>query len=196
MSGLKDSFQKVVDCIFKTFKSFVVTGDIVLPPRGYNAAAGTVGKVYSSGNISAISSSQYELPGGHGQTYVVNQTIIVAGFSESANNGVKTITAFSGNLITVAETLVIESLGLLITITNGETVYPVEEIIFVDYELSRIDGQIIRRLDKNALFRASEIDVEITEQMIMRFSDGDEWDIVNIIIDPANAMYDIQCRRP
>lgn len=80
--------------------------------------------------------------------------------------------------------------------TGSETLYPISEIIFVDYELSRIDGQIIRRLDKQALFRISEISVEVTDKMILRLASGEEWDIVEAVRDPADALYELQCRRP
>lgn len=80
--------------------------------------------------------------------------------------------------------------------TGSETTYPIDEIILIDYELSRVDGQIIRDLDKMALLRVSEISVAVTDQMILRLSGGDEWDILKVIKDPSNTLYELQCRRP
>lgn len=82
------------------------------------------------------------------------------------------------------------------TTSGDETDYPITEIIFIDYELSRIDGQIIRRLDKQALFKVSEISVPVTDNMILRLSGGDEWDVINVVKDPSNILYEVQCRRP
>ena len=80
--------------------------------------------------------------------------------------------------------------------TGSETLYPVAEIIFIDYEESDIDGQIIRALDKKAIFRVSEVSVTITTQMKLRTASGDDWDIINVDKDPANQNYELQTRRP
>ncbi len=80
--------------------------------------------------------------------------------------------------------------------TGGETLYPIAEIIFIDYEENKIDGQIIRSLDKKALFRVAEISIEITTEMILRLTGGDEWKIINIVKDPSNTLYELQSRRP
>jgi len=79
--------------------------------------------------------------------------------------------------------------------TGTETVYPIAEIIFIDYELSKIDGQIIRKLDKNALFRVSEITPAVTDEMLLRV-DSVDWDIINIEKYPSDVLYNIQVRRP
>lgn len=79
--------------------------------------------------------------------------------------------------------------------TGSETLYPVAEIILLDYQLKQVDGDIIRKLDKQALFRVSEVPVEITEDMVLRLTGGD-WDILDIKKDPANTLYELQIRRP
>ena len=119
---IKKCFVKAVGSIFKTFSEFIVTGDVVQPASGYDAASGDK--------------------------------------------------------------------------TGTETVYPISEIIFVDYKQSRIDGQIIRDLDKEAIFRVSELAVTPTAEMILRLSGGDEWDIIRVKKDPSETIYQIQCRRP
>lgn len=80
--------------------------------------------------------------------------------------------------------------------TGSETTYPISELIFTKYKLSRIDGQIIRALDRNAIFRVSELAVAVTDKMILRLVDGSEWDIISIDKDAAYKTYNLQTRRP
>lgn len=75
--------------------------------------------VYSSSDIEVLSGNIYELPAGHGQTYIVGQYIEVVGFTgSSANNGSKKVIAFLGNQITVENILVAELPGDAVTITG------------------------------------------------------------------------------
>lgn len=80
--------------------------------------------------------------------------------------------------------------------TDSETLYPISEILQIDYEVNKIDGQIIRRKDKRALFRVSEISVNLTNEMILRFSGSDEWDIIDVAVEPSGTLYELQIRRP
>lgn len=89
---------------------------------------------YFSNDIEVTSTSTYELATGHGLTFIPGQSISVAGFTDSANNGVKTVSAFSGDIITVEETLAIEAAGDDITVkwdtlSNGvdKTTFTIED---------------------------------------------------------------------
>jgi len=80
--------------------------------------------------------------------------------------------------------------------TDSETLYPVSEIICCGYDSSRIDGDIIRDKDKEAVLKVSEVPVEITNEMKIRFTGGGEWDILHVEIDPSSTVYFLQLRRP
>ena len=71
---------------------------------------------YGSSDIEVLASNIYELATGHGLTFIIGQTIFVTGFTDSANNGAKTVSAFSGDQITVEETLVVEAAGDPVTV--------------------------------------------------------------------------------
>ncbi len=78
---------------------------------------------FSSNNIAVIAGNIYQLPSGHTQTYQVDQIITAHGFTNASNNGLKTVTNFSGDQITVSETLVIESAGQDVSINQTEPRY-------------------------------------------------------------------------
>lgn len=80
--------------------------------------------------------------------------------------------------------------------TDSETVYSVSEILPHDYERSQVDGDIIREFDKGAILRVSDIAVEITNEMKLRFIGGDAWDVLNVRRDPSDTVYFLQLRRP
>lgn len=84
--------------------------------------------VYSSSDIEVLAGDIYELPSGHGQTYYEDQIIKAEGFTNSENNGVKTVATFSGDRITVRETLVVEAPGAAVTITAYE--YNFENVVW------------------------------------------------------------------
>jgi hypothetical protein len=74
---------------------------------------------YNSSDVSVTAATNlYTLPTGHGLIFVVNQLIEVAGFTEAANNGVKIVASFSGDLLTVQESLTDEAAGDAISISN------------------------------------------------------------------------------
>lgn len=79
---------------------------------------------YRSDDVEVLAGNIYELPSGHGLTFIPGQSIEWSGFTEAANNGVKTISAFSGDQVTVEETLTVEAAGDTVTakydyIANG-----------------------------------------------------------------------------
>lgn len=78
---------------------------------------------------------------------------------------------------------------------GSETTHAVSEIILTDYERSDIDGKIIREFDRIALFRASEVPVEITGEMLLRVS-GADWDIIHVNLEPSGTLYELQIRKP
>ncbi len=80
-------------------------------------------------------------------------------------------------------------------VSGSEVVNEVKEVIFTEYERKRIDGQVIREFDRMALFRQSEITIEITTEMNLRLS-GEDWNIKNIQLDPSTSLYELQVRKP
>jgi predicted phage tail protein len=76
-----------------------------------------------SDDIEVLAGDIYELPTGHEQMYDTDDVILVQGFTEAANNGLKTVTNFSGDQITVSETLVIEAAGDTVSINHTEPRY-------------------------------------------------------------------------
>lgn len=83
---------------------------------------------YSSSDIEVLSGNRYELPSGHGLTFQVGQFIEVTGFTTGANNGVKEVTVFSGDQVTVAETLTPEAAGDSVTIDSHDFVHPMTSL--------------------------------------------------------------------
>lgn len=105
LDGAKDAFCETGfeydECFFCTTDSPM--GDIVLQDKLLS---------YESSGVSVTAETDlYTLPGGHGLTFTVNQLIEVLGFTESANNGVKKVQTFSGNDLTVQESLADEEAG-------------------------------------------------------------------------------------
>jgi hypothetical protein len=77
--------------------------------------------------------------------------------------------------------------------TGTQTV--VSEILLHGYDKSRIDGDIIREFDQEAIFRVSELGFELTNDRKLIIG-GVTWDIVNIDRDPSETVYFLQIRRP
>lgn len=75
---------------------------------------------YMSGNVSAMASTNaYILPAGHGIKMISGgQIITVSGFTESANNGDKTVYSLEGDFIVVDENLADEVVGDDIVISS------------------------------------------------------------------------------
>lgn len=89
--------------------TLTVNETLTIEAAGDTVTIKTLG--YTDNDIEVTSTSTYELLSGHGLTFIPGQTIFVAGFTDPANNGAKTVSAFSGDLITVEETLVVEAPG-------------------------------------------------------------------------------------
>lgn len=92
-----------------TVNNITVAETLVAEAAGDKVTIDVIG--YASSDIEVLAGNIYELPSGHGLTFIAGQSIRVAGFTTAANNGIKTVAAFSGDLITVEETLVIEAAG-------------------------------------------------------------------------------------
>ena len=80
-------------------------------------------------------------------------------------------------------------------LSGSETTHTIDEVIFTNYERRRVDGQVIRSFDKLAIFRATDITVEITTEMVLTLA-GKTWNIKNIDLDPSSSLYELQCRKP
>jgi len=78
---------------------------------------------------------------------------------------------------------------------DSGTLTAISEILLHDYDKARIDGDVIRRFDKEAIFRASEVGFELTNDMKLVIT-SDTWDIINIDLEPSGVVYFIQIRRP
>jgi len=91
----------------------------------------------------------------------VGDHILVSGAAEAANNGVKTVTAVSGTVITVSETLAGEAEGATIVITRGGIASG--DIVLVDYDYTPAAS---RTLDSGGL-------TTFTPQ-ILQFTNTDE----------------------
>lgn len=90
---------------------------------GYSLYWEMIEETYESNDVEVKSGNIYELPTGHPltNTFVIGQKILVSGFTEAANNGVKTVAGFSGDQITVSESLTVEAAGGDIVITPQDT---------------------------------------------------------------------------
>ena len=97
----------------------------------------------------------------------------------------------TANIVEVLDTYD-PSTGIL---SGSETTHVITEVIFTDYERRRVDGQVIRAFDKMAIFRATDITVEITTEMVLTLA-GKTWNIKNIILDATTSLYELQCRKP
>jgi len=113
---------------------------------------------FTSSDIEVLASNIIELPGGHGLTFIVDQTIRTAGFGTGANNGIFKVTAFSGDQITVDGPLTIEASGASVTINNLRPAYAQAGTTWLDKSLDPIwsvfiydgaDDILIRQLDIN-----------------------------------------------
>jgi len=72
----------------------------------------------------------------------VGDHILVAGFTETANNGVKTVTAVTADTITVSELLVNEVEGDTITITRGGVASG--DTVLVDYDYTPLASRTLK----------------------------------------------------
>ncbi len=90
-----------------------VTQTLTIEAAGDDVTIDVLG--YASNDVEVLAGNIYELPSGHGLTFIPGQAISWAGFTETANNGIKTVSAFSGDQITVSETLTIEAAGDSVT---------------------------------------------------------------------------------
>lgn len=73
---------------------------------------------YSSTSISITTGNVINLPGGHGQTFYVGQSIKMDGWSTTADNGIFTVSAKTTNTLTTSETLTNDAGGESVTITS------------------------------------------------------------------------------
>lgn len=124
----------------------------------------------SSALIAVVSASQYSLSAGAFDVLpAVGDHIYVTGFTESANNGIKTVTAATTTAITVSETLVNEAEGDSITIVrggiqDGATVY-------ADYTYTPLASRTFKTGGKTG---KSELKVRMTNYDV----DDNEWQML------------------
>jgi len=110
---------------------YIVTVD----PQGWTgiAAAYPTAIETASAVIAVTGAAVYHLSGGGWDNQpAVGDHIYVTGFTETANNGVKTVTAVDGTDITVSETLTNEVEGDTITIIRGANLDQ-DATVFVNY---------------------------------------------------------------
>lgn len=93
--------------------------------------------------IAVITTDSYELSAGSWDAQpAVGDHILVSGFTEADNNGVKTVTAVTSTKITVSETLVNEIQGDTIDITRGGIASG--DIVKVDYSYTPLASRTLK----------------------------------------------------
>ncbi len=115
----------ILDC------DYIVTTD----PQGWTgiAAAYPTGLEVATALCAVTGTANYFLSAGSwGVQPAVGDHIYVTGFTESDNNGVKTVTAVTADTITVSETLVNEIEGDTVTINRGANLDQ-DATVFVNY---------------------------------------------------------------
>jgi len=151
---------------------YIVTTD----PQGWTGIAAAYPTTIESASavIAVITTDSYELSAGSWDNQpAVGDHIYVTGFTESANNGVKTVTAVTSTKITVSETLVNEVEGDTITIVRGAnlsgTVYvdytytPLASRTYVGGGLTTFTPQVVRITNYDASSPAKTLQCTIWE---------------------------------
>jgi len=108
---------------------------VTLDPQGWTGIAAAYPTAIESASavIAVITTDSYELSAGSWDNQpAVGDHIYVTGFTETANNGVKTVTAVTSTKITVSETLVNEVEGDTITIVRGANL-DADATVFINY---------------------------------------------------------------
>jgi len=81
------------------------------------------------------------------------------------------------------------------TVTSTDIDYPTTAI-FDEYELKEIDNNVVRATDKLAYIAANDLDVTPVVDDEITDADSVTWQIKNVKVDPADALWVLQIRKP
>ncbi len=122
------------------------------------------GTPYSASTVEVVTNDRYKDVVVDLSGFVAGQRILVAGFTEAANNGIKVIVSASANELVVAEVLVTEPLGDAVTIDNVSSMV-VEATTLVDEVIGdTVTATMASQIVNGVAFRSFTMEREYSDR--------------------------------
>lgn len=203
--GLQDVFQSAAITAFEIFSdvskvSYYHSVGIKTyePVSGTQVEAGAV-QITEATDLSAIASTNsINSTTTDFTTYTninTNYYLRISGFTNNTNNGFcLPVTITTNSLVVSGLTLIDEAAGDEITIFGN--FIKLTNVIFASYSIKEKENSPIEPGDQKALVLPSQLG--ITPQIddyLYRSDTGKKWIVVDKTIDPATAMWQLQCRK-
>lgn len=77
-----------------------------------------------------------------------------------------------------------------------QTSYPNIHVVLTSFAKAEIDGDAVRSEDRKAIIAQLDLAVTPTPNDRLQLADGTVWSVIHIGIDPADAAWVLQLRRP